>query len=283
MTWFFLFVFGAAIGSFLNVVDLRYDGDHFVFDAKVLGGRSHCPHCKKTLHWYELIPVVSFVIQGGRCRGCKRRISFQYPVVEAISGLVFLFVPFRMAAVHGGAVNLPLAVLWIAAFETLLLISLIDLKLGIIPDELNAAVGVIGIFIGIMLAGNLGLENASLIGPYALIFGGQMNIWLARIAGALAGGAFFSALVFVTRGKGMGMGDVKLALAMGLLFGWPDIALAVAAAFMLGAIAGIALMAFRKKTMQSSLPFGPFLAMGAAVIFFFGIELVSGYFRLMGL
>ena len=81
MLWAILFVFGLAIGSFLNVVILRYDGEKFLFDAKALGGRSHCMHCGKTLRWFELVPVVSFLVQGGRCRHCGTRLSAQYPAV----------------------------------------------------------------------------------------------------------------------------------------------------------------------------------------------------------
>src|SRR5581483_8885445 len=91
-----LFVFGLAIGSFLNVVALRYDGNRFVLDPKAIGGRSHCPHCKKTLQWYELIPLASFAIQRGKCRGCGVRIGFRYPFVEFLSGLIFALVPLRL-------------------------------------------------------------------------------------------------------------------------------------------------------------------------------------------
>jgi len=282
MYGFFLFLFGAAIGSFLNVVDLRYDGDHFVFDANVLGGRSHCPHCKKTLHWFELFPIVSFFVQGGKCRGCRVPISFQYPLVEIVSGLIFLFVPLHFMPLYGGLAGIAFIALWVIAFEILLLVALIDFKLGIIPDELNIALGVIGIFTMIIAAGNFGAGNNSFLGPYAAVFGAQSAIWISRLVGALAGGLFFGSLVLVTRGKGMGMGDVKFAIALGLLFGWPDIALLSCFAFILGAIVGLSFIGFGKKTMKGSIPFGPFLVIGAAIVFFFGMPIVGSYFSLIG-
>ena len=84
-----LFAFGIAIGSFLNVISIRYNPDKFLFSLKNLRGRSHCPHCKKTLRWYELAPLFSFLIQGGRCRGCATKISWQYSIVEFLTGLAF--------------------------------------------------------------------------------------------------------------------------------------------------------------------------------------------------
>src|ERR1700722_8242727 len=186
MLWFFLFVFGVAIGSFLNVVALRYDGEHFLFNPKMIGGRSHCPHCKKTLAWYELVPIVSWVIQGAKCRTCKARISWQYPVVEFLSGLIFVFVPwyFLSASYLVPLTSYLLPICWTIAFEILLLISYIDIRLGIIPDELNIALCIVALV----------TLNAA--------------IWLNHVEEGIGAALFFGVLVAITRGKGMGMGDV---------------------------------------------------------------------------
>ena len=88
-----LFFFGAAVGSFINVLATRYDPAAFLFSRRVIGGRSHCPGCGKTLRWFELIPLFSFLVQGGRCRRCKKRLSIQYLIVELLSGLIFVLVP----------------------------------------------------------------------------------------------------------------------------------------------------------------------------------------------
>lgn len=272
-----LFVFGLAVGSFINVVALRYRGDHFVFSHRVIGGRSACPHCKKILHWYELIPVVSWVIQGARCRSCRARIGFQYPLVEILSGCIFAFVP--MVFMYEPV----LSALWIAAFELILLISYIDVRLQIIPDELTLLLTAVGIFYGIVLVGYLGMANVSFIASYAVPFGFQQNFWINRLVGIAVGAGFFALLILITRGKGMGWGDMKLGAPLGLLFGWPDIVLLYASAFISGAIAGVLFLALRKKNMKSALPFVPFLALGAALIFFFGHSAAGWYIHAIGL
>jgi prepilin signal peptidase PulO-like enzyme (type II secretory pathway) len=288
LTLIILFIFGTAIGSFLNVVTLRYDGDRFLFDTKMIGGRSHCAHCKKTLRWFELVPIVSFLLQGGRCLRCKARLTMQYPIVELISGMIFVLVPFSLgvgAVPAASSVSAPLiciAVLWVVMFEALLVMSIIDIRLGIIPDEINVFLGVIGIFLMILSAGYFGAANHSLLGSYAAIFGWQGNVLLAKIIGAAFGGLFFAALIAVTRGKGMGMGDLKLAIPLGLLFGWPDIIFLLVFAFVIGAATGVFAIVRGKNSMKGTLPFGPFLALGAATIFFWGPQLFSWYFSLLG-
>lgn len=286
MAWFLLFIFGLAIGSFLNVVALRYDGDHFLFNPKRIGGRSHCPHCKKTLRWFELVPVVSFVVQGARCRHCHGKIGWQYPAVELLSGVIFVCVPLRFSSVAylaAHASNLAvLSAIWIVAFEILLLIAYVDVRLSIIPDELNLALAVVGCVAVCYTAASFGVGDPSFFGPYAAIFGLQANIWINHIFAAAFGAAFFGVIIAATRGKGMGMGDVKLALPLGLLFGWPDILVITMIAFMIGGAFGIWLIASSRRTMKSAVPFGPFLVLASAVAFFAGSGLFAWYFHLLG-
>jgi len=287
MTWLILFVFGLAIGSFLNVVAVRYDGEHFLLSNKAIGGRSHCPHCGKTLRWFELVPLVSFIMLGGHCARCKAPLSFQYPIVELISGLIFALVPYRIEMLFGigsnGALLFGLAAFFVVAFEALLVMSLIDIRLGIIPDELNGFLLVLGIFFGIFMTGYLGLASHSLINFYSALFGLQQDFWLNRIAAAVFAGIFFGFLILITRGKGMGMGDLKLAVPLGFIFGWPDILLVVVFANLTGALVGLAAIIFGKKGMKSTVPFGPFLAVGAAITFFFAYQLFQWYFSILGL
>jgi leader peptidase (prepilin peptidase)/N-methyltransferase len=269
-----LFAFGLAIGSFLNVVATRYDGEHFLFGTKLIGGRSHCTHCKKTLRWFELVPLLSFLIQGGRCRRCKARLSVQYPVIELISGIVFVSVPLAlgvgapMGAATVAVAPIIAAALWIAILEALLVMSLVDVRLGIIPDEINIFLGVAGIALAIFSAGSAG---------------GQEGVVLAKIIGAAVAGVFFTLLIAVTRSKGMGVGDLKLAIPLGLIFGWPDIVLVLMLSFVIGAIAGLFAIARGKNTIKGTLPFGPFLALGGAIVFFWGSQIFNWYFSLIGL
>jgi leader peptidase (prepilin peptidase)/N-methyltransferase len=282
-----LFVLGLAVGSFVNVLALRYEPEHFIFKKSSWSGRSFCPQCKSPLKWHELIPLVSYALQRGRCRTCKSKISPQYPIVELVSGLIFVFVP------NSFSVLFPLSsfllsissVLWIAVFTTLLLVTLIDLRLRVIPDEANIFLAALGVIL-LLLAPDTRYQipdTSSFLGSYALIFGLQNNPWLNHFIAALVGAVFFLSLVLITRGRGMGMGDVKLASVLGFLFGWPDIFLLIVLSFVVGSLFGLYAMARRGYTMKSAIPFGPFLAAGAALTFFFGEEIVRWYFGLFSL
>jgi prepilin signal peptidase PulO-like enzyme (type II secretory pathway) len=288
MVWFFIFLFGVAIGSFLNVVALRYDGEHFLFSEKQLGGRSHCPHCKKTLRWFELVPLVSFLIQGGRCRRCGISIGWRYPAVEMLSGIIFLAVPLHFSSLASplgffSASLIGLSAIWVLVFELLLLVAYIDIRLGIIPDELNILLFIVGCFTAWFSAMVFGVGNVSFFGSYAALFGLQGNIWINHLVGGFFGAAFFGAIVAVTRGKGMGMGDVKLAFPLGVLFGWPDVLIISMMAFVIGGVFGIGVIAFGKKTMKSAVAFGPFLVAASAITFFAGSALSGWYFHMLGL
>lgn len=286
-----LFALGTAFGSFLNVVALRYRPDKFVFHRGVIFGRSRCPHCGKELRWYELLPLLSFVLQAGRCRKCKARLSLQYPLVEALSGLIFVFVPRGLDgyfSLSPSSYLLPttyylLAALWLLAFLALLLISLIDFRLRLIPDELCAFLVILGVAIAFLTAPYWNGASASFLGSYSLLFGLRENLWLNLLVAAAFGAAFPGFLVLVTKGRGMGLGDVKLGFALGVLFGWPEIILILFFGFVFGSVVGIAAIAFGKKTLKSFVPFGPFLAAAAAFVFFWGYEAVDFYFKLFNL
>ncbi len=284
MATLILFFLGAAFGSFLNVVALRYDPEKSLFDNGVLNGRSYCPGCEKTLRWFELIPLVSFVIQRAKCRTCSIGISPRYFFIEIICGLIFILVPFRLGiplitsffALH----SLFIAVLWSFVLLSLILMTLIDFKWMIIPDELN----IFFIILGILLLSFHGfdlLPAKSFLGVPSVLLGGGGWEWQTHVAGLLGAFAFFVFLVFVTRGRGMGIGDVKLAAALGLIFGSPDIIFLIVTAFVLGGGIGALALFSRKKTMKSAIPFGPFLAFGACTLFFFGERLVEGYVSFM--
>lgn len=283
-----LFIFGVAIGSFINVVALRYEEGKGVF-ANIYG-RSHCPHCGKTLRWYELIPLVSFSIQGGRCRSCHNSISWQYPIVELIAGLILVFVPYRLINFYGNLYSPYLSIfIWVIAFLTLLLISAIDFRKKIIPDSLSMFIALLGVamfFIHVAM-GDFGLSNGliggTFLGSYALILFWGNSLLVNTLLG-LAFGAVFMGLIYVfSRGRGIGFGDVKLAAATGLLMGWPDIALALILAFIIGGIIGGLLMLLRRKSGRDAVPFGPFIAAGITLVFFLGYDILNAYFYLFKL
>ncbi len=279
----FLFLFGAAFGSFLNVVSLRYDPDKFLFARRVIGGRSHCPHCGAVLRWFELLPILSFVVQRGRCRRCKGRLRLQYPVVEFVSGAIWAAVPLVLAPKVLWLGLMPsemylASALWIAVFEILLLAALVDLRLRIIPDELNVLLLALGAAYAWLLSGGSG--NGSFLQGYAVLLGGNWGVWLNHLAAAAAAAIFMGVLIALTRGRGMGLGDLKLSLVLGFVFGWPDIALLLFLAFVLGSVWGLGLILLGRRGLRSAVSFGPFLSSAALLVFLWGYEITRWYFSL---
>lgn len=286
----FLFLIGLSAGSFLNVLVFRYFPEGGLFcNLKKCAGRSKCMTCEKTLKWYELIPVVSFFAQVGRCRGCKTKISWQYPLMELAGGLVFLL-PYYFKSIPE-LNNLFLAspsyfwifsAIWIGIFLTFFLIWAIDYKFYIIPDELNIFLAVFGI---LLIAENGFYKNfsqfgdGSFLGSFSMLFGFRQNIWFNHLLGALVGLVIIGLIILITRGKGMGVGDLKLAGALGLIFGWPDIIFVLIFSFIIGSLYGIYLLIKRLKGLKDSVPFGPFLVLGALTLFFFGQQILGCYFN----
>lgn len=307
MLYAFLFIFGLAFGSFLNVVSLRYKPDQKpgnkagllrggLFDLKIIGGRSRCPVCKKQLAWHELVPIFSFLFQKGKCRHCEHLLSLQYPIVEFLTGIIFVAVPVKIFdfsnqifGIIRSGVQFPIsnfqllaAAVWIVIFLLFILLAIIDFYHYIIPDEINILLVVCGIAL-IFLSTSTIHHSPSLIGYYSMMFGSFGNIWVNHIIAAVINLIFFGLIIMLSRGRGMGMGDLKLAGALGLILGWPDAVFAVCLAFIVGALASIILMAWKKKKIKDTVPFGPFLVIGSALVFFFGFQIVNLYFGIFGL
>ena len=263
MFYILIFLLGLSVGSFLNVIICCLETKEPIFLS-----RSHCPKCGALLKWSDLIPLVSFLIQKGKCRYCGKKISWQYPLVELATGLLFLFVVLKSPLATGGSYSIatgffaslrmtmimePLFFLLVICF--LLVIFVYDLKHYLIPDKIVYPAIIITLL-------NLG---AKLLRIEEL----SSQIYTPLLAALLASG-FFLFLVLISKGKWLGLGDVKLAGLMGLILGWPNILLALFLAFMSGAIVGITLIVAGKKTMKSQIPFGPFLAGATLVIIIFG-------------
>ncbi len=293
----FLFAFGLAIGSFLNVVIFRYTPEKRLLDKKALGGRSRCPYCGHVLGVGELVPIVSFLIQKGRCRICGHRLSLQYPLVELAGAAIFAFLPLFLNSAYGMSnavfftASAPLwyyglVAAWVLAFLAWVTVIAIDLRHYVIPNELNAFL----LFLGTVITALLAIHvqsifpfRTSFIRNYVLLFSFSNGVLLNHILGMLFGGVFFALLVALSRGRGMGVGDVKLMLASGLILGWPDIALSTAISFVLGGLFGGLLILIKQKTMKDMIPFAPFLVLGFFLTVFFGFAIVKGYFGLFGL
>ena len=275
-----LFVFGAAIGSFINVLGFRYSVKKGFKDAFV--GRSMCPQCKTKLKWIDLIPIFSFVFLMGKCRTCKKPISWRYPLGETIAALIALFVPLQIGF------GIP-ALLWVLCLWILLLISIVDFRLKIIPDSLVVLIAVLGL--GLMALkyfngyfdGLVQSDGISFMGTHYITFRIGVSALLNHVYSILFALGLFGGLYAFSKGRAMGMGDVKLASALGLWLIFPDMVLSMALAFIVGSIIGLAMMQFKKLKFKSNVPFGPFIAAGVTLVFFFGYDIVNAYFKIFGI
>jgi len=264
----FSFLFGLVIGSFLNVVIGRAERKESV------GGRSYCESCKKNLSAIELIPVLSFALQKGQCRSCGTALSWQYPLVELGTGILFTYVTlftisssFQYTANSYTILTLPFwfypLSLWLLAITVLsasIVIFVADLRYRIIP---NAAV----LFLIFSGGGLRALDRL-------IIMEAKDMLWW-DIGAALAIALFFAGIWFVTQGRGIGLGDAKLVLGTSLIVGFPASLAAVLISFWLGALAGIALVLARYKSLKDQIPFGPFILAGTALAYFFSEKIFS--------
>lgn len=245
-------LFGLCIGSFLNVVIWRLPRQ------EKLSGRSHCAKCGKTLSALELLPLLSFLVLRGRCRHCGQRISRRYPIIELVTGLLFALAAYYFPVRTNTE--------WIFLVRQLIIIALliavfvIDLEHYLILDKIVWP-GIVA-----MLIFNLMTRQ--------LFFSG---LW-----GAAVLGGFFFLLWFLSRGKWLGAGDVKLALFIGLAIGWPTVIVVWFLSYFIGFLVALPLLLLRKKQLSSAIPFGTFLAVATVASLFIGPQLAQWYLRLVG-
>ncbi|MGB3922156.1 MAG: prepilin peptidase [Minisyncoccia bacterium] len=260
MTLVILFVLGTIVGSFLNVIGLRWDSKNF-------GGRSACPNCAKTLSWHELIPVLSFFLLKRKCSGCQAPISWQYPIIEIWTGLIFASLFYIIDPLN--LLSFLNYLVLVAVFSLYIVITIYDIRHKIIPDTL--------VYTCILLAlGYRMYSYFSLPTPY----------FLDLLAGPIIF-VFFGSIWLFSRGRAMGFGDAKLGLSVGLLLGAAKGFSAIIFAFWLGALAALILFfvvklglpaqaGFIKSdkglTMKSEVPFGPAIVLGAWLALFFHLN-----------
>lgn len=244
---FLIFILGVLIGSFLNVCIYRIPRKE-----PVVYNRSHCIHCKERLNFIDLIPVLSFIFLKGKCRYCNKQISIYYPIVEFLTGIIFL-----ITYLHIGFSSLLIKYLFI--FAVLIIITFIDIEHKIIPNKL----------VFIFLIWSIGWQ----------LFYPQLT-WNNILSGAILGGGILLLTAIISRG-GMGGGDIKLMFAAGLFLGLANTALALFLAFLSGSIVGIVLMLLRIKGRKDPIPFGPFLSFGIFVAVLWGYVIIDLYLKLM--
>ena len=244
-----VFVFGAIIGSFLNVCIVRLP------EARsVVRPPSHCPVCRRDIAWYDNVPVVSYLLLRGRCRTCGTRISPLYPVVELLTGGLAVALWLRLGPTLAFAG-------YFAFIAALVTITFIDLDHRIIPDVISLP----GIGVGLAV---------SLVSPLVTP--------LDAVLGALAGGGVLLAIAFgyqAIRGQeGMGGGDIKLLAMIGAFLGWRSVFVTLMVASLIGSLIGVGIMLYQRADTKLAIPFGPFLAGGALVSLFFGDRIFAFYF-----
>lgn len=242
---FFVFILGVCIGSFLNCVVYRLEKN------KSINGRSFCPNCKHQLSWKELFPIFSFLILKGKCKHCKEKISWQYPVVEILTGLLFLLIFILKFSILN-------SIFLFYIVSSFVIIFVYDLKHYIIPDKI--------LFPAIIITVLYDLSKLTYLGDYALA--------------VLVSAGFFLLIFLISKGKWMGFGDVKFAVLMGLLLGFSKVLLALFLAFSFGAVIGLILMTFKGKNLKSEVPFGPFLILGTLIAMFYGETIIRWYLNL---
>lgn len=255
-------VIGAMIGSFANVAIYRVPRGE-----SLMRPRSRCPRCGHVIRARDNIPVLSFLLLGGRCRDCGAPISWRYPVVELITAVLFLGV-WRAFGPSLGAVRA-------ALFGVLLIVVIfIDLEHYLIPDALTYPAVAVGLLLA-LLEGIPFLGGGQHLGTRETVVR-VLSPSMGAFASALGAGLFFLAIVIASRG-GMGGGDVKLAAAMGAFLNWPGILVALFVSFMGGGLIAVTLLLARARGRKDPIPFGPFLALGGLVALFWGQEIIQWY------
>ncbi len=252
-----VFVIGVSIGSFINCLIYRLEKN-----KSFVKGRSICPKCKHNLSWLDLIPLFSFIALRGKCRYCQKKISYQYPIAEILTGIIFVLIFKHLIFGIQLSFNiwiLQLLYLWAIA-SALLIVFIFDLRTYLIPDKVVYP----AIFLVLIY---------QLINNYSSL----SSILLSGLGAA----GFFFIIWAISRGKWMGFGDVQLAFLMGIFLGWPNILVALFSSFFLGSIIGVGLIIAGRKKMKSQVPFGPFLVLGTFIALFFGQQIINWYLSLM--
>ncbi len=292
---FFVALFGACIGSFLSVCIYRIPRDE-----SIVRPRSHCPSCNTMIPWYFNIPVLSWIMLGGKCHFCKARISPRYLILEVFTALLFTVVWFQVLSgmmmtdgelqlwmAHGNdllapASNAPLGLTPLPAWALLpaywlvlwglILGTFVDLEHYIIPDRVTIGGIIAGLVISALVPElHFTLSwKASLIRSAIGLAAGFGGLWLIAIIGE-----------FAFKKEAMGFGDVKLMGAIGAFFGWKAVIFVLLSASLFGSIVGVGLIALGKRQLQGRIPFGPFLALGTLLWMFWGRALVSAYMRFL--
>lgn len=274
MVYIYLLVLGLCFGSFVNawVWRLRQQEDKVLSKKQeqalsVLHGRSMCIHCKHTLAWYDLLPVVSWLSLGGRCRYCRKPISLQYPLVEVCTAALFIVSYVTWPNSLQSSVSSLQFILWLVFVVCFMALIVYDMRWMLLPNKIvYPLVGLAIVYAGL----NVAVAD---------------HVWVtigSALGGLLAIGGLFWLLFQVSGGRWIGGGDVKLSFALGLLAGGPVLALLIVfVASVLGTVVALPQLAGRRLKTASKIPFGPFLIMATVIVVLAGQQMVDWYLGFM--
>jgi leader peptidase (prepilin peptidase) / N-methyltransferase len=275
-----IFIFGIAIGSFLNVCIYRVP-----LNQSIVKPRSHCPKCNHLIAWYDNIPLLSYLILRGKCRYCKVPISIRYFIVEFITGVLFVLIVRQFQMINFASMT------YLIVVSSLIALSFIDLDHFILPDVITYPLLILGLIISIILSyvPNTGfLINHWMSGPFSVNSGRLYPFYNAGF-GMLVGGGILLLIgtiaKWILKKEAMGGGDVKLLAAMGTFIGYKLVLLTLILASFVGSIIGaVILIQVKKKEKEATsfghyIPFGPYLAIGAVIALIWGNDLINWYFN----
>ena len=246
LIYIIILLYGIVIGSFINVCIYRIP-----LKEDIVKERSHCMSCGHILQWYELIPLVSYLVQKGKCRNCGTKLSVQYPLIEGLNGVLYVITFY----INGLTID---SLLYCLLISALLALSVIDERTHEIPIGFNIFILCLGIIMTVL----------------------HYDDWLSHVIGFFAVSVFIEIIIIVTRGRGMGGGDMKLMATAGLMLGWKEIILAFILGCILGAI--IHVLRMKVKGAERVLAFGPYLSLGILISVWFGTSLITWYLGLLG-
>lgn len=243
-----IFILGLIVGSFSNVCIYRIPkNESIIYPA------SHCPKCRSKIKPVDNIPLLSYILLKGRCRNCKSKISIQYPVVELLTGLIYLII----YLIYGLSIQ---TLIYIILSSALIIIAFVDLNEQVILGILSLP----GIAIGLILS--FFVPYISYVNSVLGILVGGGIILIIRFAGSL-----------IFKKESMGLGDIELVAMIGAFLGWRYITISLFLGFFLGALTGIILILSKIKSREDTVPFGPFIVLGSFITLFWGEKIISWY------
>jgi len=248
LNYILIFILGLIVGSFCNVCIYRIPKNE-----SIIYPTSHCPKCRTTIKPVDNIPLLSYILLKGRCRNCGSKISIQYPVVELLTGMIYLII----YLIYGLSIQ---SLIYIILSSALIIIAFIDLNEQIVPDVISLP----GIGVGLIL---------SFFVPYLSFINSALGVVVG--GGIILIIALVGSMIF--KKEAMGGGDVKLAAMIGAFLGWRYTIISLFLGFFLGALAGIFLVLSKIKSKEDMVPFGPFIALGSLITLLWGEKIIAWY------